>query len=155
MDQNREESREIDPGRILMLQCRYIASVEPYRHQTGVFFCGHIGYKWTDNLLLSKETDKGTSNPLIEGDNDGVDAKNDTIDKERTGGEEGDRVAKVKWAVDAVDKEESDPKPIWFNDDASDNAPDPDTLFRAYEHLIHKMNIDMLTDSGSKFSRLL
>lgn len=56
--------------------------------------------------------------PPLEDDNDGVDGKNNTIDEELTGGEEGEGVpneeaaGEEEGAVDATDREESDSKPI-------------------------------------------
>lgn len=75
-----------------------------------------MGYKRIDDLLLPMRIDKGTSNPLLEGYNEGVDEVEDATDKEHTSEEEGateeEDARKEEEAADVVDVEESDPKPI-------------------------------------------
>ncbi|MBA0847010.1 hypothetical protein Goshw_011090, partial [Gossypium schwendimanii] len=73
-------------------------------HQTNSFFGRHMGYRRIDDLLLLTETGKGTSNPLLEDDNKGIDEEEDAVEEKDTGEEEG--------AVNAIDEDELDPKPI-------------------------------------------
>ncbi|KAH1130362.1 hypothetical protein J1N35_001740 [Gossypium stocksii] len=74
------------------------------RHSVGVFdfnfsdFAEHMGYRRTDNLLFTTGSDKGTSNPLVEDDNEGATKEEDTIKEEE--------------AADAVDGSELDPDRI-------------------------------------------
>ncbi|KAH1073289.1 hypothetical protein J1N35_025617 [Gossypium stocksii] len=51
-------------------------------HQTDSFFYGHMGYRGINNLILSMGIDEGTSNSLLEGDNEGVDEEKDAVNEE-------------------------------------------------------------------------
>ncbi|KAK5819624.1 hypothetical protein PVK06_024641 [Gossypium arboreum] len=67
----------------------------------------------TDDLLLSTRTDEGTSNPLLEGDNEGTDeeeyaAEEKDVDKEKDVTDEED-TCEEQGTTNAFDGEESDP----------------------------------------------
>ncbi|MBA0549533.1 hypothetical protein Golob_020558, partial [Gossypium lobatum] len=72
----------------------------------GQYLSRHMGYRRIDDLLLLTETDKDTSNPLLEDDNKGIDEEEDTDEEKDVGEEEG--------VANTIDEDELDPKPIWF-----------------------------------------
>ncbi|MBA0705097.1 hypothetical protein Golax_017311, partial [Gossypium laxum] len=74
-------------------------------HQTNSFFGRHMGYRRIDDLLLLTETGKGTSNPLLEDDNKGIDEEEDAVEEKDTGEEEE--------AANAIGEDELDTKSIW------------------------------------------
>ncbi|PPR91674.1 hypothetical protein GOBAR_AA29010 [Gossypium barbadense] len=95
-------------------------------HQSVEYSSGHMGDRRITDLLLLTRADEGTSNTVLEGDNEGTDEKVDVGEEERV----------------------VEPKRYECDDDTSDNALNPDAGFRVYELLPHMTNIDLSTNGG-------
>ncbi|KAK5802984.1 hypothetical protein PVK06_030621 [Gossypium arboreum] len=100
-------------------------------HQLVEYFGGHMGYRRTDDLLLSTGADKGTPNNVLEGDNKGTNEEGDASEEEGV--------------ADANEEDELKPEPI------SQRSLD-DARFRAYEPLPLMKNINLSIVDCLEFS---
>ncbi|MBA0608989.1 hypothetical protein Godav_021130 [Gossypium davidsonii] len=152
---------------MLLGESSYTGGLSMYiGHQPVEYFVGHIGNRRTNDLILSTKAEKGTSNTMLKGDNEGTNEKGDASEEEETidvnegeelepepirhHGQDGLEVA-LFFEPDLIIIE---PKPYNFDDDATTYAPDPDARFIVYELLPYMTNIDLSTEGGLEFSQL-